>query len=337
MVGESGGTKTDGDVLDQSEGKLVGTLENYVLPFQIESAGVRGRLVRLGPVVDDLLSRHNYPEPVSRLLGEAILLTVMLGHSLKFDGKLTLQTSSDGPITFLVVQFRAPGDVRAYASYEDEGVAEAIAEAGESDPRLLGKGHMALTIEPGGGLERYQGFVELEGENLVDAAHTYFRQSEQIPSLLRVAVAPQFVGGRDGERGGWAWRAGGLMIQKVGAEGGRNAIHATEAEGQSAEDWNRASMLGATVEDHEILDPTLSPERLLIRLFHEERVRAFPASAISAFCQCSRERVEDLLKRFPADRISEMVQDDGKVSVTCEFCNSEYDFDPDALFGHRGE
>lgn len=334
MVGESGGTKTDGDVLDQTEGKLVGALENYVLPFQIESAGVRGRLVRLGPVIDDLLSRHNYPEPVSRLLGEAILLTVMLGDSLKFDGKLTLQTSSDGPITFLVVQFRAPGDVRAYASYEDEGVAQAIADAGERDPRLLGKGHMALTIEPGGGLERYQGFVELEGENLVDAAHNYFRQSEQIPSLLRVAVAPQFVGGRDGERGGWAWRAGGLMIQKVGAEGGRNAIHASDAEDQSAEDWNRASMLGATVEDHEILDPTLSPERLLIRLFHEEHVRAFPANAIKAFCQCSRERVEDLLKRFPAERIADMVQDDGKVSVTCEFCNSEYGFDPDALFGH---
>jgi len=336
MVGESGGTKSDGDVLDQTEGKLVGALENYVLPFQIESAGVRGRLVRLGPVIDDLLSRHSYPEPVSRLLGEAILLTVMLGDSLKFDGKLTLQTSSDGPIAFLVVQFRGPGEVRAYASYEDEGVAQAVADAGESEPRLLGQGHMALTIEPGGGLERYQGFVELEGENLVDAAHTYFRQSEQIPSLLRVAVAPQFVGGRNGERGGWAWRAGGLMIQKVGAEGGRNAIHAADADSQSAEDWNRASMLGGTVQDHEILDPTLSPERLLIRLFHEERVRAFPASAIKAFCQCSRERVADLLTRFPSERIEEMVQD-GKVNVTCEFCNRVYDFDADTLLGEADD
>jgi len=336
MVGESGGTKSDGDVLDQTEGKLVGALENYVLPFQIESAGVRGRLVRLGPVIDDLLSRHSYPEPVSRLLGEAILLTVMLGDSLKFDGKLTLQTSSDGPIAFLVVQFRGPGEVRAYASYEDEGVAQAVADAGESEPRLLGQGHMALTIEPGAGLERYQGFVELEGENLVDAAHTYFRQSEQIPSLLRVAVAPQFVGGRNGERGGWAWRAGGLMIQKVGAEGGRNAIHAADADSQSAEDWNRASMLGGTVQDHEILDPTLSPERLLIRLFHEERVRAFPASAIKAFCQCSRERVADLLTRFPSERIEEMVQD-GKVNVTCEFCNRVYDFDADTLLGEADD
>jgi len=331
MAGETGGTGSDGgDALDQTEGKLVGALENYVLPFQIESAGVRGRLVRLGPVIDDLLSRHAYPEPVSRLLGEAILLTVMLGASLKFSGRLTLQTSSDGPISFLVVQFRAPGDVRAYASYEDEGVAQAIEEAGEDEPRLLGRGHLAMTIEPGGGMERYQGFVELEGENLVDAAHTYFRQSEQIPSLLRVAVAPQFIGGRNGQRGGWAWRAGGFMIQKVGAEGGRNAIHAADAEGESAEDWNRASMLGATVEDHEILDPTLSPERLLIRLFHEERVRAFPASAIQAFCQCSRERVEELLKRFPSERLEEMVTD-GKVSVTCEFCNREYEFEPDAI------
>ncbi len=336
MAGESGGAKSDGDVLDQTEGKLVGDLENYVLPFQIESAGVRGRLVRLGPVVDDLLSRHAYPEPVARLLGEAVLLTVMLGASLKFDGRLTLQTSSDGPITFLVVQFRAPGDVRAYASYEDEGVSRAMEEAGDGEPRLLGSGHLAMTIEPGAGMERYQGFVELEGENLVDAAHTYFRQSEQIPSLLRVAVAPQFVGRRDGERGGWAWRAGGLMIQKVGAEGGRNAIHAVDVDDESAEDWNRASMLGATVEDHEILDPTLSPERLLIRLFHEERVRAFPASEIHAFCQCSRERVAELLKRFPSERLAEM-SDDGEVTVTCEFCNRAYSFAADAILSETDE
>jgi molecular chaperone Hsp33 len=337
MAGGSGETKSEYDVLDQTEGKLVGDLENYVLPFQIESAGVRGRLVRLGPVVDDLLSRHNYPEPVSRLLGQATLLTVMLGASLKFDGKLTLQTSSDGPISFLVVQFRAPGEVRAYASYDDESVSDAITDSGDAEPRLLGQGHMAMTIEPGGGMERYQGFVELEGENLVDAAHTYFRQSEQIPSLLRVAVAPQFVGARSGEPGGWAWRAGGLMIQKIGAEGGRDAIHAASAESESAEDWNRASMLGATVEDHEILDPTLSPERLLIRLFHEERVRAFPASAIQAFCQCSRGRVEDLLKRFSGERLEEMVQDDGKVSVTCEFCNRQYEFEAEAILGDNHE
>jgi molecular chaperone Hsp33 len=328
MVLESGGAKSG----DTRGGELVGDLENYVLPFHIETAGVRGRLVRLGPVVDDLLSRHDYPEPVSRLLGEAILLTVMLGASLKFNGRLTLQTSSDGPITFLVVQFRAPGNVRAYASYAEEDVAEAVDAAGEDEPRLLGAGHMAMTIEPGSGVERYQGFVELEGENLVDAAHTYFRQSEQIPSLLRVAVAPQFVGGRDGERGGWAWRAGGLMIQKIGAQGGRDAISSATAASESEEDWNRASMLGATVQDHEILDPTLAPERLLIRLFHEERVRAFPASAISAFCQCSRERVAELLTRFPSDRLAEMVQD-GKVTVTCEFCNREYDFDAEALLG----
>jgi len=327
MASEAGGADSDGPQASGAvEGELVGTLENYVLPFQIESAGVRGRLVRLGPVVNDLLSRHDYPEPVSRLLGEAILLTVMLGASLKFDGRLTLQTSSDGPITFLVVQFRAPGEVRAYASYEEDSVAQAIETASESDPRLLGNGHLAMTIEPGEGMERYQGFVELEGENLVDAAHSYFRQSEQIPSLLRVAVAPQFLPGKSGESRGWAWRAGGLMIQKIGAEGGRKTIDRAHSEGDSEEDWNRASMLGATVEDHEILDPTLPAERLLVRLFHEEHVRAFPASGIRAFCQCSRERVEDLLRRFSSDRLEDMVQD-GQISVTCEFCNTEYAFE----------
>ncbi len=309
------------------DNRLVGDLENFVLPFQIESAGVRGRLVRLGPVVDDLLSRHDYPEAVSKLLGEAILLTVMLGASLKFDGKLTLQTSSDGPIGFLVVQFRAPGDVRAYASFDTNGVSRAVDAAGEGDPRLLGKGHLAMTIEPGSGRERYQGFVELEGERLVDAAHTYFRQSEQIPSLLRVAVAPYFVAGKDGEPGVWTWRAGGLMMQKIGAAGGVS-IAGNALDGTDEEDWTRASTLGETVEDHEILDPTLAPDRLLFRLFHEERVRAYPASAVNAFCQCSRERVEELLKGFSGERLDSMAED-GKISVTCEFCNRVYEFDRD--------
>lgn len=322
---------SDGGV---SEGTLAAGLEDYVLPFHLEKAGVRGRLVRLGPVLDELLSRHDYPEAVSKLLGEATLLTVMLGASLKFEGRLTLQTSSNGPMSLVVVQFRAPGSVRAYASFDKEGVAEAVEAATPEQPRLFGAGHMAMTIEPGGSAERYQGFVELEGENVVDAAYTYFRQSEQIPTFLHVVVARAYKSGKEDEAGGWSWRAGGLMMQKLGAPGHQGSLARTKTDGElDDENWNRARVLAETVEDHELLDPMLSPERLLFRLFHEEQVRAFRAQDVSAFCQCSRERVEQMLKRFSAEKLGAMAED-GEIVVTCQFCNRVYHFPLEDLFAH---
>jgi molecular chaperone Hsp33 len=303
------------------------TPDDFVLPFQIESSGARGRLVRMGPAISTILGQHDYPEAVSNLLGEAMTLTAMLGASLKFDGKFILQTSSEGPVSFLVAHYYAPGNIRGYASY-DESAVDAVTGGGQEQARLLGQGHLAMTIDQGPEMDRYQGVVPLEGANLSEAADLYFRQSEQLPTFIKIAIARHYEAGKDDQPGSWSWRAGGLMVQKLTGEGGTPRTN-----GHDEDDaWTRARLLAATVEDHELLDPLLAPERLLYRLFHEERVRAFDATALSAFCQCSRERVEQMLASFTQDDIADMVED-GRVKVTCEFCNSRYEFAAAELLG----
>lgn len=301
-------------------------LDDAVLPFQIESSGAKGRLVRMGPAITSILGQHAYPEAVSVLLGEAITLTAMLGAALKIDGKFILQTSSDGPVGFLVAQYNVPGSLRGYASFD----AEAVARMSEATPEggLLGKGHLAMTIDPGPGMERYQGVVPLEGRNLTEAADLYFRQSEQIPTFIKIAVARQYEGARNNQPSSWSWRAGGLLVQKLTEEGGAETEASPKVHGQDdGEAWTRARLLASTVEDHELLDPALAPERLLYRLFHEERVRAFRPVPLAAFCPCSRDGVEQMLSRFSPEEIGEMAED-GSIKVTCEFCNRRYEFDP---------
>ncbi|HZP09868.1 Hsp33 family molecular chaperone [Methyloceanibacter sp.] len=288
--------------------------DDLVLPFQAEQADVLGRLVKLGPTVDTILLRHDYPEPVSRLLGEAVALTAMLGTSLKSEGKFILQASTDGPVDLLVADYQVPGGLRGYARFSADQVANSPAGA-----KLLGEGHLAMTIDRGAETERYQGVVPLEGRSLTEAADTYFRQSEQLPTFIRLAVARHYRPGR-----GTAWRAGGLLVQKLTREGGRSGARAKAFE---EEDWTRAKALAETVEDHELLDPTLSPDRLLYRLFHEEQVRAYRAIPLETYCSCSRPRVEELLRRFSPEDLADMVVD-GEVWVTCEFCNTRYRFDP---------
>jgi molecular chaperone Hsp33 len=294
--------------------------DDLILPFQAEHAEVAGRLVKLGPVVDTILSRHDYPEPVSKLLGEAVALTALLGAALKFEGKFILQATTDGPVDLLVADYQVPGALRGYARFSAERLAALPADA-----PLLGKGHLAMTIDRGPDTERYQGVVPLEGGSLADAADTYFRQSEQLPTFIRLAVARHYRA-RQEERP-WTWRAGGLLVQKLTREGGRRRQRESAF---AAEDWTRAKALAETVEDHELLDPMLPPDRLLYRLFHEEKVRAYRAVPLTSYCSCSEARVEELLRRFSAEDLAEMVVD-GQVSVTCEFCNRSYRFDPAAF------
>jgi molecular chaperone Hsp33 len=306
-----------------------GKFDDYVLPFQLEASGARGRFIRLGTVVDEILGRHDYPEPVLLLLGEAVTLTAMLGAALKFNGKFILQTQSNGAVSFMVVHYSSPGHVRGYASYNRDDLAASVNGAG-SKP-LLGDGHLAMTIDPGAGMERYQGIVGLAGKTLTDAAHEYFDQSEQIPTFIRIAIARHFTAGDGARPGQWTWRAGGLMVQKLSREGGRQTgddASEPDASGVDDEGWRRAQALAATVEDHELLDPTLPPERLLYRLFHEEEVRAFKATPLDAQCNCSRERVETMLNQFSAEELDGMAEDD-VITVTCEFCNTHYRFDAD--------
>jgi molecular chaperone Hsp33 len=296
--------------------------DDLILPFQAENADVFGRLVKLGPVVDTILSHHAYPETVSQLLGEAVALTALLGAALKFEGKFILQASTDGPVDLLVADYQVPGGLRGYARYAADRL-DALAP----DERPLGEGHLAMTIDRGADTERYQGVVPLEGESLTEAADTYFRQSEQLPTFIRLAVARHYRAGGGGERI-WTWRAGGLLVQKLTREGGRGG----RVSGLAEDDWARAKALAETVEDHELLDPMLPADRLLYRLFHEEQVRAFRAIPLKSYCSCSQGRVEDLLRRFSPEDLAEMVVD-GEVWVTCEFCNRRYRFNPAAFSG----
>jgi len=301
--------------------ELVIPADDLILPFQADQADVVGRLVKLGPVVDTILSRHDSPEPVSKLLGEAVALTALLGAALKFEGKFILQASTDGPVDLLVADYQVPGGLRGYARFSPQRV-EAVGQGDSALSKLLGQGHFAMTIDRGSDTERYQGVVPLEGESLTEAADTYFRQSEQLPTYIRLAVAKHYRAGHPSGRP-WTWRAGGLLVQKLTREGG----HGPTVGGFEEEDWMRARALAETVEDHELLDPLLPPDRLLYRLFHEEQVRAYRAIGLETYCSCSRERVEELLRRFTSEDLKDMVVD-GEVWVTCEFCNSRYRFDP---------
>lgn len=185
--------------------------DDAVLPFEVEGLDVRGRVIQMGPELTKLLARHDYPLPVSRLLGEAIILAVLLGSSLKFEGQFLLQTQTDGAVDMLVVDYRTPGDIRAYARFDADRVAAEEASAALEPSSLLGKGILAMTIDQGVHTSRYQGIVQLDGGTLEDVAHTYFAQSEQIPTVVRLGVA-ELMSRTDG-RLSHSWRAGGLLVQ----------------------------------------------------------------------------------------------------------------------------
>jgi molecular chaperone Hsp33 len=306
-------------------------VDDAVLPFEVDTLDLRGRLTRLGPALDDILTKHDYPPAVCKLLGEAIVLTTLLGSSLKFDGRFILQTQTDGPVSFLIVDFQAPDRLRAYARYDATRLKEGL-----SSGQLLGKGHLAMTIDQGPDMSRYQGLVALDGGGLEDAAHEYFLRSEQIPTRVRLAVGEEWRGGGDGPK--HRWRAGGILLQFLpkAPERARQAdLHPGNApEGAATHEvkeddaWVEGQSLIATVEDVELIDPDLSGERLLYRLFHERGVRVFAPLPLRAQCSCSRDAVSSMLKSFaPQDR-ADMVKD-GKVVVTCEFCSSVYQFTPD--------
>jgi len=308
--------------------------DDTIMPFEVAALDLRGRVVRLGPVVDEILQKHSYPGPVSKLLGEAIVLTAMLGSALKITGRLILQTQADGPVSMLVVDFTAPDKVRACARFDAAKVDAAIAAGKADGGALLGKGHLAMTIDQGPDMNRYQGLVALDGSGLEAAAHEYFLRSEQIPTRVRLAVGEQFIAGEGARQ---HWRAGGILLQFLprSPERARVAdLHPGDApEGtqthtvEEDEAWVEGRALVETVEDIELLDPDLSSERLVYRLFHERGVRVFDNADIKAECSCSREAVESMLKSFSQDDRDHMVED-GKISVTCEFCSANYQFAP---------
>lgn len=299
--------------------------DDLTLPFQIEQCDTRGRLVRLGPALDRLLSRHAYPEPVAQLVAEAVVLAATMATALKFDGTFTVQAKGDGPVSLLVADCRTPGHLRGYASF-DAGRLDGL-ELGPGGiesivPLLLGKGYLAFTIDPEGpDMERYQGIVELSGPTLAEAAHLYFAQSEQLNA--RIVLAAQHRRDAGGRR---RWRAGGLLLQQLPLQPG----------GLTGEErglaWEKATALQATTSAGELTDPALPQNDLLYRLFHEDGVRVFDAAPLDNACTCSADKVRGILSTFSAEEIESMVVE-GVISVTCQFCSAAYDFPAAAVQG----
>jgi molecular chaperone Hsp33 len=264
----------------------------------------------------------------------------MLGSALKMEGRFILQTQSDGPVRMLVVDFTTPGKVRACARFDASRVAAAIASGQAGAGALLGRGHLAMTIDQGADMNRYQGLVALEGGSLEQAAHEYFHRSEQIPTRVRLAVAEELRAGKGGAR--HRWRAGGILLQFLpkAAERARqpdldpgDAPEGTQPHVVAEDDaWAEGRALISTVEDIELIDPASSSEQLVYRLFHERGVRVFHDTDIRAECSCSRDNVEAMLRSFSQDDRDHMVEN-GKISVTCEFCSANYAFAPGEVTG----
>ena len=309
--------------------------DDFVRTFRLDAAGVRGRQVRLGSALNTVLEQHDYPDPVSRLLGELIALSALLASTIKYDGVFTVQTRGDGPLGMMVADVTSAGALRGYADFHADILRAALAGAEEgSVPRLLGAGHLAFTVDQGPDTERYQGFVALEGTSLSECAHNYFRQSEQIATAIQLTA--EWVAG--------VWRAGALMLQHAPGGGGydrplgRDALPDTPGAGledqEANEDWRRAVILMSSVSPAQLLDPTLGSDDLLFRLFHEESVRVHAPRPLAFGCRCSRARVESTLKALPRDEIKAL-NIDGRVVVTCQFCNKSESFgdiDLDAIY-----
>ncbi len=320
--------------------------DDRALPFQVEGLDVRGRVVTLGASIDAILQRHDFPPPVKRLVGEAAVLASLLATSLKDVGRFILQTQTDGPVSLVVVDVRTPGQIRATATFDADAVSAATLDGEWDTSVLLGTGTLAMTVEQGQTQQRYQGYVPLEDETLEAAAHTYFRQSEQIPTRIRLAVAEMYDRDADGAAR-QTWRAGGIIGQFLPDAGERirhRDLPAGDApEGALVEDddredddaWVEAQALIDTVEDHELTDPSIVAERLLYRLFHERGVRVFEPISIEENCSCSRDRIGEVLQQMDEAEIDEAAALSGAVEVRCEFCGANYSFDPAEIAAKR--
>lgn len=300
--------------------------DDLLLPFQVDPYGLRGRLVRLNSAVNTILTRHAYPEPVARLLGELMTISVCLAGALKYEGVFSLQIKGDGPIRSMVADITSEGHLRGYAGFDAEAVA--AAEAAYDDvtvPHFFGGGYIAFTVDQGADTERYQGIVPLSGQSLGECTHAYFRQSEQLETGLNVAVRKDEFG---------IWRAGALMLQRMPLDGGdapepgkARPVHDMD---EYEDAWRTAMVMMSSATPEELAGLRIAPDRLLFRLFHESGIRAFPAQPIIEKCRCSGDRVETVLKSLSDEEIKDMMVD-GEVSVTCEFCKSHWAYDEAAL------
>ncbi|WP_071675475.1 Hsp33 family molecular chaperone HslO [Nioella nitratireducens] len=312
--------------------------DDTVLPFQLDRADIRGRVARLDGTLDQILSQHSYPAGIESMLAEMALLTALIGQTIKLRWKLSLQVRGDGPLRILATDIYAPAkegeraQIRAYASYDKDRYVDG------TDPfRQIGKGYFAILIDQGQGNTPYQGITPVAGGSLSSCAEAYFAQSEQLPTRFALSF------GRSMEPGGQSgWRAGGVMIQHMpkasphvtgeGGSGEEGLLQPEDFLGEDdAENWNRANILLDTVEELELVGPSVAPTDLLLRLFHEERPRIYTALPVKFGCTCSETRVRESLSIYSAKDIAHMTTDEGTVTADCQFCGAHYVFDPQTL------
>jgi len=308
--------------------------DDTVLPFQLDKADVRGRVARLDGVLSGVLKQHDYPPAVEALVAEMALLTALIGQSIKLRWKLSLQVQSRGAVRMIATDYYGPTEdgeparIRAYASFD----ADRLTDGAPFDQ--VGDGYMAIMMDQGDGMKPYQGITPLAGESLAACAEAYFAQSEQLPTRFSLSYGKSSAPGVDEH-----WRAGGIMLQHMpkaspfasgdGGSGEGGLLTADDlVDGDDAENWNRANILLDTVEDMELIGPSVAPTQLLVRLFHEEAPRVFDAQQVKFGCTCSEEPVRQSLTIYSAKDIEKMTTDAGRVTADCQFCGAHYDLDP---------
>ncbi len=312
--------------------------DDTILPFQLDRADVRGRVARLDSVLETILGQHAYPGPVAALIAEAVLLTALIGQTIKRRWRLSLQIRGQGPVRLIATDYFGPAAegeparMRAYAGFD---VAAVAAHAGPAF-ELVGDGVFAILIDQGPGAAPYQGMTPIAGASLAECAETYFAQSEQLPTRFALAMGEAAAPGRPSR-----WRSGGVMLQhmpkgspeaKRAASGFDGLLAAVDMlDGADVDNWDRATLLLATVEATELIGPHVGPDALLLRLFHEEAPRVYTPQPVRFGCTCGPEKVVRSLSIYPAGEIADMTTPEGKVTADCQFCGAHYEFDPTEL------
>lgn len=309
--------------------------DDTVLPFQLDRSDIRGRVARLDGVLEQVLKQHAYPPQIEALVAEATLLTALIGQSIKLRWKLSLQIRGNGPARLIATDYYGPTEdgqsarIRAYASFDKDRLGEGVAPFS-----LIGQGYLAVLIDQGEGTVPYQGITPIAGGSLSACAETYFAQSEQLPTRFAVTFGRSQTPGTD-----LHWRAGGVMLQHMPkaspfiADGGATGeggllTHSDILSGDEGENWTRANLLLDTVEETELIGPTVQPTELLVRLFHEEDPRVYDAQPIRFGCSCSEDRVRTSLSIYSKKDIAYMTTPEGIVTADCQFCGAHYELDP---------
>jgi len=309
--------------------------DDTVLPFQLDLPDMRGRVARLDGVLDGILKQHDYPDVVEALVAEMALLTALIGQTIDLRWKLSLQVQSKGPVRMIATDYYGPqaegepAQIRAYASFDRDR----LTDGAPFDQ--VGEGYFAILIDQGQGTKPYQGITPIAGGSLSACAEAYFAQSEQLPTRFSLSF------GKSTEQSvGEHWRAGGIMLQHLpkaspfvaNDDGNGDILAAADlVDGEEGENWNRVNVLLDTVEDLELIGPSVPPTDLLLRLFHEEQPRVYDAQSVRFGCTCSEERVRQSLSIYSARDIGHMINDQGRVTADCQFCGAHYDLDPKSV------